>query len=83
MLDGEAGVNEDVFLDLTFKAHLKRELINSDLGLGIAVPHNTLQEYILDQDPYIEFYQNRTNVKRLYIEDSLVINEIIINGEIF
>ena len=82
ILDSEAGLDHDVFVDLTHKEHLRREIINSDLGLGIAIPHDTLRKYILEQDPYIEFYINRTDVKRLYIRDSLEINEIIKNGEI-
>lgn len=82
ILDSEASLDHDVFVDLTHKEHLKREKINSGLGLGVAVPQDTLRKHILDQDPYTKFYKNRTDVKRLYIEDSLEINEIIKNGEI-
>lgn len=82
VLDGEAGVNDDVFLNLTFKEYLNREIKNSVLGIGAYIPDDTLRKYILDKDPYTEFYQNRVDVKRLYIHDSLEINEIIKNGEI-
>lgn len=82
ILDSEAIPKYDVFLDMTHKEHLRREILNDELGLGVAVPHDTLIKYILDKDPYTEFYQNRTDVKRLYLRDSLEIKRIIENGEI-
>lgn len=82
VLGGEAGLNTDVFLNITFKEYLKRQLRNYESGIGAYVPDDTLRKYILDKDPYTEFYQNRTGAKRLYMRDSLEINEIIENGEI-
>ena len=82
ILDSEAGAEFDVFLNMTHKEHVKREITNYDLGVGTSVPHDTLRKYILDKDPYTEFYQNRTDVKRLYLKDSLEIKRIIENGEI-
>ncbi len=77
-LDCEADVSTDVFINMTHKEHLMRQIAN-EVGY---VLHDTLRKYILDKDPYTEFYINRTDVKRLYIEDSLEINEIIKKGEI-
>ena len=82
VLDSEADERYDVFLNMTHKEHLKREIINSELGLGLAVSDDTLRAYIMDKDPYTEFYRNKTDVKRLYLSDSLEIKEIILNGEI-
>lgn len=82
ILAGEAGLEEDVFLELSFKDYLKREIKNDEMGIGVSVPGDTLKKYILDKDPYIEFYQNRTDVKRLYLSDSLEIERIIKNGEL-
>jgi hypothetical protein len=76
ILDSEAILSGDVFLDLTHKQHLIRELN------GEIITHDTIRRHILDADPYIEFYRNRTDVKRFYIVDTLEINEIIKNGEI-
>jgi hypothetical protein len=67
---------------MTHKEHLKREVINSEMELGVSVSGDTLRKYIIDKDPYTEFYRNKTDVKRLYLSDSLEINEIILNGEI-
>lgn len=78
VLDAEADENTDVFISMTNKDHLVWQIAN-EIG---AIPHDTLRKYILDKAPYIEFYRNRTDVKRLYMEDSLEINEIIKNGEI-
>ena len=48
----------------------------------MAMPHDTIRKYIIDKDPYTEFYRNKTDVKRFTLEDSLEIREIILNGEI-
>lgn len=82
ILDTEADERYDVFINITFKEHLKREKINSEIGLGVAIPDDTLRKYILDKDPYTEFYRNKTDVKRFFLTDSLEIREILINGEI-
>jgi hypothetical protein len=82
ILDSEADERYDVFINMTHKEHLKREVINSEMELGVSVSGDTLRKYIIDKDPYTEFYRNKTDVKRLYLSDSLEINEIILNGEI-
>lgn len=82
ILDGEADERYDVFLNMTHKEYLKREMLNHGSGLGAYVPNDTLHKYVLDKDPYIVFYRNRTEVKRFYIRDSLEIKEIVKNGEI-
>ena len=80
ILDAGADLQYDVFLDLTFKEYLRRELTDGDIS--VAIPDDTLRKHILEKEPFIEFYQNRVNSKRLYIEDSLEIKKIILNGEI-
>lgn len=82
ILDSEAVEKYDVFINMTHKEHLKREIENSDKGIGIAVQHDTLRKFILDRDPYIEFYRNKADIKRLYLSDSIEIKEIILKGEI-
>ncbi|MFW5873003.1 MAG: hypothetical protein ACOCVN_03355 [bacterium] len=81
ILDGEGGL-QSVFLDMTFKEYLKREIANAQKELGVIIPEDTLRKYILDKDPYLEYYQNNIEVKRLKLSDSLEIREIILNGEI-
>ncbi len=73
---------QSVFINMTFKEYLYREMANAREGTGIIISMDTLQKYILDKDPYLEFYRNNTNVKRLNLSDSLEIREIILNGEI-
>lgn len=80
ILDSDANEQNDVFLNITFKEQLYREL--SGNHPGAAMPHDTIRKYILDKDPYIEFYRNRTNVKLFSISDSLEIKEILLKGEI-
>lgn len=79
---GSAEGLQSVFLNMTFKEYLNREIINARKGLGVIIPEDTLRKYILDKDPYLEFYRNNTDVKRLKLSDSLEIKEIILNGEI-
>ncbi len=82
ILDSEADARHDVFLNITHKEHLKIEVLNSEMGIGVAVPDDTLRKHIIDKDPYTEFYINKTDVKLLYLSDSLEIKELILNGEI-
>lgn len=82
ILDAEADERYDVFINMTHKEYLKKEITNYEKGLGVAVPDDTLRKYILDKDPYTVFYRNKTNVKRLFLSDSIEIKEIILNGEI-
>lgn len=81
VLDAEGGLKV-VFLNMTFKEYLNREIINAEKELGVIIPEDTLRKYILDRDPYLEFYRNNTDVKRFELSDSLEIREIILDGEI-
>ncbi len=80
-LDLEALVGSDVFLSLTFKEYLLKEI-----GMGKNLSHDTLIKYILDRNPYIEFYRETSNPKTFLppdIEDDTAkINSIIRNGEL-
>ncbi len=82
ILDAEADERYDVFIDMTYKEHLRREIINYENEYGNIITHDTLLKYILDKDPYTEFYRNKVEKKRLYLSDSLEIKKIILNGEI-
>lgn len=73
---------QSAFLNMTFKEYLNREIVNAQKELGLIIPEDTLRKYILDKDPYLEFYRNKTDIKRLTLSDSLEIREIILNGEI-
>lgn len=46
---------------------------------GKPLPDDTLRKYILDKDPYLEFYECTTT---LNLGDSVKINQIILRGEI-
>ena len=81
ILDLEAVECYDVFLSLTFKEYLLKEI-----GMGQNLSHDTLREYILDANPYIEFYSDTSNPKIFLppdiINDTAKINSIIRNGEL-
>jgi hypothetical protein len=66
----------DVYLSLTYKEVLLKEIAMNNPGH--ALPDDTLRKYILDTNPYLEFYR----CPNLGLEDSVKINEIIRNGEI-
>ena len=55
---------QSVFINMTHKEYLYREMANAQEGTGIIVSMDTLRKYILDKDPYLEFYRNNTDVKR-------------------
>ena len=78
VLDREADERYDVFLSLSFKEYLKMEQRYNTF----TIPDDTLKKYILDKDPYTEFYRNKTNVKDFQISDSLEINRIIENDSL-
>lgn len=73
---------QSVFINMTHKEYLYREMANAQERTGIIVSMDTLRKYILDKDPYLEFYRNNTDVKRFELSDSLEIREIILSGEI-
>jgi hypothetical protein len=80
ILDAEADERYDVFLDITFKEQLYRELAGNHPT--VAMPFDTIRKYIIDKDPYTEFYRNKTKIRVLSIADSLEIKRIILLGEI-
>ncbi len=78
VLDAEADERYDVFLSLSVKKYIEMEnTLNT-----FCLPDDTLKKYIFDKDPYIEFYRNKTDVKRFFLSDSLEIMEIIRNDSI-
>jgi hypothetical protein len=76
VLDAEADERYDVFLNITCKEQFYRELH------GIPFINDTIKKYIIDKDPYLEYYRNKTEVKRFGISDSIEIKQIILDGEI-
>lgn len=74
---GESERPTDVYLSLTYKEIVLKEIAMNNPGH--ALPDDTLRKYILDKDPYLEFYRCITTFE---LEDSIKINEIIRNGEI-
>lgn len=67
----------DIYVSLTFKEVVWKEITMNNPGH--ALPNDTLQKYILDEDPYLEFWRCTSTLE---LKDSVKINEIIRNGEI-
>jgi hypothetical protein len=67
----------DIYLSFTFKETVLKEIAMNNPGHSL--PEDTLLKYILDNDPYLEFWRCTTT---LQLSDSVKINEIIRNGEI-
>ena len=67
----------DIYLSLTYKEVVIKEIAMNNPGH--ALPDDTLRKYILDTDPYLEFWRCTTT---LQLSDSVKINEIIRDGEI-
>ncbi|MFV0590235.1 MAG: hypothetical protein ACK5M7_02520 [Draconibacterium sp.] len=67
----------DVYLSLTFKEVVLKEIAMNNPGH--ALPNDTLQKYIVDEDPYLEFWRSTSTLE---FKDSVKINEIIRNGKI-
>jgi len=82
ILDAEADENYDVFLSLLFKRYLLME----ENYIVYSLPEDTLRKYILDKDPYIEFYRETYYPHRFSLEnlanDTTGINAIIRNNEL-
>ncbi len=74
---GESERQTDVYLSLTHKEVVLKEIAMNNPGH--ALPDDTLRKYILDEDPYLEFWRCTTTLE---LSDSVKINEIIRNGEI-
>jgi hypothetical protein len=76
VLDEEADERYDVFLNITCKEQFYREMH------GIAFTNDTIKKYIIDKDPYLEYYRFKKDLPAMWIEDSLKIKQIILDGEI-
>jgi len=46
------------------------------------VPDDTLLKYVIDTDPYLEFYYDGNHPRKYELTDTALINEIIRNGEL-
>jgi len=82
ILDFEADERYDVFLSLSFKECMNLEVEYNQLCL----PPDTLRKYIIDKDPYIEYYRDMAE-PRLFnyvVEkvDTSEINQIIRDGKL-
>lgn len=82
ILDVEADEKYDVFLNLTFKDHMKLE---AELN-RTTLPEDTLRKHILDTNPYIEFYRDTESPRKFsnQIEkiDTSQLNQIIRQGNL-
>jgi hypothetical protein len=76
VLDTESSNEYDVFLGLTFKEYMRKETKYGYL------PHDTLYKYIIDKDPYTEYYRDNIPDGIFSISDTAAINEIIRKGEL-
>jgi hypothetical protein len=76
VLDEEADERYDVFLNITCKEQFYREMH------GVAFTNDTIKKYIIDRDPYLEYYRFRKDLPAMWIVDSLKIKQIILDGEI-
>ena len=75
VLDAGAALN-DVYLSITWKEMYEMEQKYNTRSL----PEDTLRKYILDKNPYIEYWGE--NKCELQIEDYARINELIEDGEL-
>jgi hypothetical protein len=75
VLDRESSSEYDVFLSLTFKEYMSKETKNGYL------PHDTLYKYIIDKNPYTEYYRESIS-ESFSISDTAAINELIRKGEL-
>lgn len=75
VLDRESSNEYDVFLGLTFKEYMRKETKYGYL------PHDSIYKYIIDKDPYTEYYRENRS-EGFSISDTAVINELIRKGEL-
>lgn len=76
VLDAEADERYDVFLSITCKEKFYREMH------GVAFTEDSIRKYIIDKDPYIEYYRLRKNLPAMFVKDSLKIKRILLDGEL-
>ncbi|MCF8357142.1 MAG: hypothetical protein K9H26_00180 [Prolixibacteraceae bacterium] len=66
------------FLSLTIKQWLEMEYeLNS-----LAIPRDTVYKYLLDTDPFTEYYYDSNRPRKYEMSDTAEINDIIRNGEL-
>lgn len=75
VLDTESSEEHDVFLGLTFKEYIRKETKYGYL------PHDSLYKYIIDKNPYTEYYRDKIS-EGFSISDTAAINELIRKGEL-
>lgn len=82
ILDTEANVNDDAYLSLTWKVLFLKEIKT----IGHILSNDTLQKYIIDTNPYKEFYQETKYPQKFLptdiIKDTAEINAIIRDGDL-
>lgn len=78
VLDRESSNEYDVFLSLTFKEYMRKETKYGYL------PHDSVYKYIIDKNPYIEYYREKISEmsEGFSISDTAAINELIRKGEL-
>lgn len=82
ILSCESNLYTDVFLDLSFKQHMKLEVV----GARKTLSNDTIMKHILDRNPYKEFYIDHSNPRKFsqFVEnaDTALINKIIREGKL-
>ena len=82
VLDAEANLITDAFLNLTHKQYMKKETTYQ----GNQIPSDTLKNHIIDLDPYAIFYRDEDQKKFPFTEieeiDTAEINKIIKENKI-
>lgn len=78
ILDWEADERYDVFLNMSFKEHMRKEVECQSVCLS----DDTLKNYILDRAPYKEFYREIGDTKKFTHPDTSELNKIIRDGKI-
>lgn len=82
ILSSESNLDTDVFLDLSFKQHMKLEVSGGRKTLS----NDTIMKHILDRNPYKVFYIDNSNPRKFpqFVEnvDTTLINKIIREGKL-
>jgi len=66
-----------IFVDFTHKEYLKYEIENPEIG-GVAP--SILN--VLDDDPFLELYIDKNRPRKYYLSDTILINQMIRDGEL-
>ncbi len=77
ILDREAVYTTDAFLDLTIEEYYNWEIDNETYSM----PHDLIEDHILDTSPYTEFWQTESNIESNEFAKS-EINELIKNNQL-